>query len=232
MTIEKRSVLLTDLLNLRAIVEQHTGADNITRIYALRPLADLYVSLAQYKDAEPVQRAIFALSSKRPGNPVLPTVDQARKNLASTLKQLGNHDEAILLFEASLAESNAEPLTAAYLETASLLVDCLQAADRFPEAVAIIETILAKMESSATDDSPSGQLGWIVRLSSSFAKQGGYAKAASITERTIPLLEAKAEVCCIPQLDVLAELYLKAGDIEAHDRVRARRRFLADKHDF
>jgi tetratricopeptide (TPR) repeat protein len=227
MTNEKRSALVTDLLNLRAIVEQHAGADNIICIYALRPLADLYVSCAQYKAAEPVQREILRLSSLRPGNPILPTVDEARQNLAFTLTQVGKHDEAIELYEVSLALSIEAPLNAVSLDTAAALVQCLQASGRFAEALGITQTIVARVE-----EFPAGQLTWLMRLSSCYSKQGDYAKAAAVTELTIPLLEATGEVCCIPQLDVLAELYRKAGDSEAYDRVRTCRRFLADKHDF
>lgn len=227
MTVEKSSAILQDLLHLRAIVEQTLGADNINMIYALRPIADLDVSLGLHEEAEAVQRLILAMATKRPTSPYLPSVDQAGLALAYTLQQLDKHEEAIQLFQAVLA-TNRDDYSEPFLGITLAMEESLLAAGRFAEAVVIIESVLAGL-----GDAPnSGQLCWLDRLSGCFSRQGDYAKAAAVMERTIPLLEAKAEVCCIPQLDNLAALYSQAGDSAAHDRVRARRRFLANKHNF
>lgn len=225
MTADKRSVLVNDLNNLRAIVELQLGAEDIKLIYVLRPLAELHASCGAHVEALDLQRRIYNLCLKFRGNPILPAVKEARKALASTLQALKQYDEAITLFEALAAEDGDET-------SVGSLVDCLQNVGRFSEAVAICEAVIARLSQSTDEKSFGAQVGWLMSLSRCHSRQGDFATAALITERTIPLMAARAEVFCIPQLDVLADLYRQAGNQSEHDRVRALRREIAVRCDY
>jgi len=225
MTADKRSVIVNDLVNLRAIVELQLGPDDIKLIYVLRPLANLHAASGAHEEAVDLQRKIYKLCLKYRGNPILPALKEARKALAETLRSLQQYDEAIELFEALVAEDGDE-------SSNGLLVDCLQNVDRFPEAIAICASQIARFEQSTDEKSFGAHLSWLMHLSLCYSRQNDFATAAQVTERTIPLMAARAEVLCIPQLDVLAELYRKAGNMAEHDRVRALRREVADRCDY
>lgn len=225
MTANKRSVLVNDLNNLRAIVEAQIGADDIKLIYVLRPLAELHASSGAHEEAEHLQRKIYRLCTKFRGNPILPALKDARKALATTLQALKQYDEAIPLFSALVAEDDDE-------SSYGSLVDCLLGAERFVEATAICQSVVTRLEKSTDEKSFGAQLSWLMNLSRCYSRQGDFATAAQVTERTIPLMAARAEVMCIPQLDVLAELYRQAGNLAEHDRVRAVRREIADRCDY
>ncbi|CAN5635430.1 hypothetical protein BH10CYA1_BH10CYA1_45530 [soil metagenome] len=225
MTADKRSVLVNDLNNLRAIVESQIGVDDIKLIYVLRPLAELHASSGAHEEAVHLQRKIYKLCLKFRGNPILPALKQARQALASTLQSLKQYDEAITLFQALVAEDGDQ-------SSYGSLVDCLQGVGRFDEAIAICESVVARVEQSTDEKSFGAQVSWLISLSRCYSRQGDFATAAQVTERTIPLMAARAEVICIPQLDVLAELYRQAGNQADHDRVRAVRREIADRCDY
>lgn len=225
MTAEKRTVLVNDLNNLRAIVELQLGADDIKLIYVLRPLAELHASSGAHAEALDLQRRIYKLCLKFTGNPILPSVKEARKALASTLQALGQYEEAIALFEVIVTDDGDQT-------SIGSLVTCLQNVERFQEAVVICETMVARAAQSTDEKSFGAQVGWLMSLSRCHTLQGDFATAAQVTERTIPLMAARAEVLCIPQLDVLADLYRQAGNQAEHDRVRALRREIADRCDY
>ncbi len=225
MTTDKRSVLVNDLNNLRAIVDLQLGAGDIKLIYVLRPLAELHASSGAHEDAVQLQRQIYQLCLQYRGNPILPALREARKALASTLQALKQYDEAITLFSAEVAEDGDE-------SSYGSLVDCLQGAERFDEAIAICQSVVARLEQSTDVKSFGAQVSWLMSLSRCYSRQGDFATAAQVTERTIPLMAARAEVMCIPQLDVLAELYRRAGNLAEQDRVRAVRREIADRCDY
>jgi tetratricopeptide (TPR) repeat protein len=225
MTVEKRSALLSDLLNLRAIVEQQFGAEDIKLIHVLRPLSDLYVSYGQHKEALPLLWDIYRLSQRFPSHVALPRVDQARKVLASTLQSLNCNHQAIDLLQTSLTEEFDESIAAS-------LIDSYLAVHRYDAAIQLTESVLIRIATVQGETAFGLKLTWLARLSRCYAKQGDYATAAKVIERTLPLYEGKPEVVVIPQLEHLADLYRQAGDTENYDRIRARRRFLAEKHDY
>jgi tetratricopeptide (TPR) repeat protein len=219
-----RSVLVSDLKHLRAIVEPQFVGDDIRLIHVLRPLAALYAESGSLDEALEPQRRIYRLSLKFKGNVNLPSIADARKALAATLQGLKQYDEAIPLLQAALSDGDES--------AASALVDCLQNVGRFDEAIVICQSMVVRFEQQTDDKSFGTHVGWLMNLSRCYSRQNDYAAAAQVCERTIPLMAARAEVLCIPQLDVLAELYRQAGDTVEHDRVRARRREIADRCDY
>ncbi len=207
------------------MLESQFGDGDIRLIHVLRPLAALLVEDGELGDAVELQRRIYAMSLKFWGNPNLPAVDEARKALATSLQSLGRFDEAIPLFQAAVTEDGDETLAGA-------LVDCLKNVGRVEEATAICCSMVGRFEQDTTDKGFGGLLTWLMNLSRCYSKRGYYATAAEVMERTIPLMAARAEVMCIPQLDVLSELYRQAGNMVDHDRVRNLRREIADRCDY
>lgn len=222
MTAQLRAVLVGDLKNLRAIVEPQFGADDIKLIHVLRPLAALLVQDNVLNEAVVLQRRIYDLCLKYKGNPNLPSLREARKALAASLQSLGQYDEAVPLLQSSVTEDGDESANSA-------LVDCLQGLGRFQEAISLCEQKVSQAAQLDASTSGTAQLSWLLNLSRCYTRQDDYAKAAAVIERTIPLMAARAEVLCIPQLDLLAEYYRKAGNQAEHDRVRAKRREIADR---
>ncbi|MBS2001716.1 MAG: tetratricopeptide repeat protein [Cyanobacteria bacterium SZAS LIN-5] len=222
MTAQFRAVLVGDLKNLRAMVEPQFGADDIRLIHVLRPLAALLVQDNALDEAVVLQRRIYNLCLKFKGNPNLPSLSEARKSLAASLQSLGQYDEALPLLQLCIAEDGDESAT-------STLVDCLQGLGRFQEAISLCEQKVSQAAQLDASKSGTTQLSWLLNLSRCYSRQDDYARAAEVIERTIPLMAARAEVLCIPQLDMLAELYRKAGNLAEHDRVRAKRREIADR---
>jgi tetratricopeptide (TPR) repeat protein len=225
MTANTRFALVNDINNLRTMVELQLAADDIRAIYFLRPLATLYSQTGALEEAAELQRKIHSLCLKYRGNPLLPTVEEARKALASTLQSLKLYAEAIPLFETLVADDQDEKLYGA-------LVECLQNVGRFSEAIAICESMVARFEKTDVEKGFGGHVSWLTSLSRCYSRQDDYASAAAVMERTVPVMAARAEVLCIPQLDVLAELYRKAGNEAAHDAVRAKRREIAERCDY
>jgi tetratricopeptide (TPR) repeat protein len=224
MTANNRSVLVSDLIHLRAIVEPHFSGHDIRSIHLLRPLAALYVESGSLDEALELQRRIYSLSLKFSGNVNLPSVADARKALAATLQGLKLYDEAVPLLQSAVGEGDGS--------AASALVVCLQNVGRFDEAIALCQAMVARFEQQSDEKSFGTHVSWLMNLSRCYSCQQNYAAAAQVCERTIPLMAARAEVLCIPQLDVLAELYRQAGNTAEYDRVRAKRREIADRCDY
>ena len=224
MTTEQRHSLRNDLVYLRTLLEKQLGADHLEMIFILRPLAAQYVASSEHAEALPYQQQILRLCREHPDNPLLPTQYEARKAVAQSLQGLKQYREAAALYTVLLSQDDSA-------ETAAALVLCLQGNGNWQEAVRISETFVARFEACG-EESFGQQVSWIMRLSECYSKRGNYAKAAEIFERTVPIMAGKHELLCIPQLDFLADLYRKAKDNAAHERVLAKRRDIARRNDY